>query len=103
MMIIPGLTTLIHPPDWTDRDRVEPFIAEIAPEAPRAVRNLVVALVTNPRMTSDHLLVVADGYAEGALETAFAGETARPLALSLHTLAKLLRERAAHHAREDRP
>jgi hypothetical protein len=91
----------LHEPDWTDRDSVEPFIARIAPAAPLVVRNLVIALITNPRMTSDHLMVVADGYAEGALETAFGGEAARPLALSLHALAKTLRERAPHHAKGD--
>jgi hypothetical protein len=89
--------------DWTGIgvDTIAFFIDLKAPAAPPTLRRLVLELVTNSRMTSDHLLLVADGYAEGALELAFGGEAQRPAATSIHALAKILRDRAPHHAKGD--
>jgi hypothetical protein len=89
--------------DWSGvgADTIAFFIDLKAPAAPPTLRRLVLELVTNRRMTSDHLLLVADGYAEGALELAFGGEAQRPAATSIHALAKILRDRAPHHAKGD--
>jgi hypothetical protein len=89
--------------DWSGIgvDAIAFFIDMKAPAAPPTLRRLVLELVTNSRMTSDHLLLVADGYAEGALELAFGGEAQRPAATSIHALAKILRDRAPHHAKGD--